>query len=194
MDVLQKKYSDEYAEFALVRADELFNSEGYEAAMQFLREVQSLPFADSKLSEAVAEYQSHVPISVAKLEIWREDPLSGKCGPNNNSITDNYGNSYSSYFDEDGSNIYKIDKEYSTLTGVFCVKEDENSSFWTTYLYIWKVINGKRDSLLYDAALTGGNEPIEFAIDVSNTDFLEICLSTGYHGANAFVANLLLTK
>lgn len=194
LDALQEKYLEEYKNFAIVRAEELFNNEGYEAAIQFLRKVQSLPLLDSELSAAVENYQSYQPISVAELEIWREDPLSGKCGPNNNSIVDNYGNSYSPYFDYDGSNIYKIDKKYSALTGVFCVKKEENSSFWITYLYIWKITNGERDSLLYSSQLTGGNEPVEFTINVSDVDFIEICLSTGYHGANAFVANLFLTK
>lgn len=194
LDALEEKYLEEYKNFALVQADKLFNSEGYEAAIQYLREVQSLPLLDSELSKAVENYQSYQPVSVAELEIWKEDPLSGKCGPNNNSIVDNYGNSYSPYFDYDGSNIYKIDKKYSTLTGVFCVKKEENSSSWITYLYIWKITNGERDSLLYSSRLTGGNEPVEFSINVSDVDFIEICLSTGYHGANAFVANLFLTK
>lgn len=194
LDALEEKYLEEYKNFALVQADKLFISEGYEVAIQFLQEVQSLPLLDSELSKAVENYQSYQPVSVAELEIWREDPLSGKCGPNNNSIVDNYGNSYSPYFDYDGSNIYKIDKKYSTLTGVFCVKKEENSSSWITYLYIWKITNGERDSLLYSSQLTGGNEPVEFSINVSDVDFIEICLSTGYHGANAFVANLFLTK
>lgn len=194
LDALQEKYLEEYKKFALVQADKLFNSEGYEAAVRYLQEVQSLPLLDSELSKAVEGYQSYQPISVAELEIWREDPISGKCGPNNGTIVDNYGNSYSPYFDDDGSNIYKVDREYSTLTGVFCVKKEENSSFWITYLYIWKITNGERDGLLYDSQLTGGNEPVEFTINVSDVDFIEICLSTGYHGANAFVANLFLTK
>lgn len=195
LDALLKKYTVEYKEFALAKADIIFNSEGYEAAIKFLQEVQKFIVLDDELSNAMDEYKSYKPVAISDLDIWRTDPIYGSCGPSYDSITDNYGNTYSPYFDKGGSNIYRIDKQYSTLSGIFCVKENDNSSNDECRLYIWKITNGQRSSLLYDTVLTGGKTPVEFSIDISGLDFIEICVWEGYGlDGIAFAANLFLAK
>lgn len=200
LDALQEKYLDEYKDFALVRADELFNSEGYEAAVQFLREVQSLPLLDSALSDTIAEYESYKPVSLETLEIWQHGDFT--CGPySHEKLTDNYGNTYKTSYHGSYSgflndltffNVYKVDGKYTTLSGIFCLKKQFNSTERESYLYIYG-----DDVLLESYMIKGGDEPLEFSVDISGISLLKIhpVSATDMGGEDmSFIANLFLTK
>lgn len=203
LDVLLDKYAGEYINFALTRADIIFNSEGYEAAIQFLREVQKLIISDSELSNAIAEYESHKPVSLDTLEIWQHGDFT--CGPyTHETVTDNYGNVYNSFYSgsdgwnsqilrwQESYNVYKIDGEYSTLSGVFCIKKEYNSSDSQNYLYIYG------DNVLLETyTVRGGDEPVKFSIDISGVSLLKIQPDSvrGYGGEEiSFAANMYVAK
>lgn len=200
LDALQQKYIIEYKDFALIQADKIFNSEGYEAAIQFLKEVQSLPLSDSELSNAIAEYESYRPVSLDNLEIWQHGDLI--CGPfTDEVVTDNYGNSYHTFYRGNSKsnwgisysqyNVYKIDKQYTKLSGVFCLKKRWNSIKTDSYLYIYG-----DDVLLEKYTITGGDEPIEFSVDISGVSLLKIMPDSETVDLEdvSFVANLFLSK
>lgn len=202
LDALQEKYLEEYKNFALVQADKLFNSEGYESAIQFLREVQSLPLLDSELSAAVFEYESYKPVALDTLEIWQHGDST--CGPySHETVTDNYGNSYNTFYAGTSRsgwpgihfndyNVYKIDKMYSKLSGIFCTKKEGNSSTSESYLYIYG-----DDILLEKLTITGGDEPVDFTVDISGVSLLKIKPDSaiGYGGEEiSFVANMYVAK
>jgi len=195
LTALYENYAEKYRVTLIDKATSAFGNYGYEEALSIIEDGLIVLPGDEQLLTALTKYQSYMPVSVASLEIWEKDPIYGSCGPSYDSVMDNYGNLYSPYFDNGGSNIYKIDREYSQLTGVFCIKKGKNSSNDECRLYIWKIVNGKRDTLIYDAVLTGGNDPIEFSVDISDVDFLEVCVWEGY-GLNgiAFVADLFVAK
>lgn len=62
LDALKQKYSTEYKDYALVRANEIFYSEGYEAAVQLLRETQKHLPIDADIAHAIEEYQTYAPM------------------------------------------------------------------------------------------------------------------------------------
>lgn len=196
----QKVYG--YKNFALVRAEELFDSEGYEAAIQFLREVQSLPLLDSELSAAASEYESYKPVSLDTLEIWQHGDFT--CGPyTHETVTDNYGNNYNTFYSGTSRsgwpgisyshyNVYKVDKIYSTLSGIFCIEKEWNSSTSESYFYVYG------DGILLEKlTITGGDEPVEFTVDISGVSLLKIKPDSaiGYGGEEiSFVANMYVAK
>lgn len=202
LDALEEKYLEEYKNFALVRAEELFDSEGSETAIQFLREVQSLPLLDSELSAAASEYESYKPVSLDTLEIWQHGDFT--CGPyTHETVTDNYGNNYNTFYSGTSRsgwpgisyshyNVYKVDKIYSTLSGIFCIEKEWNSSNSESYFYVYG-----DDILLEKLTITGGDEPVEFTVDISGVSLLKIKPDSaiGYGGEEiSFVANMYVAK
>lgn len=201
LEALLLRYTDQYKDYALVQAGSIFNNEGYEAAVQFLREVQKLIVSDSELSAAIAEYESHKPVSLDTLEIWQHGTFT--CGPyTHETVTDNYGNTYDSFYTGSSGgwgggswenyNVYKIDGEYSVFSGTFCMKKQYNSYDTKSYLYVYG-----DDALLDKLEITGGDAPLEFSINISGVSLLKIQPESGggYGGEEiSFAANLFLTK
>lgn len=88
----------------------------------------------------------------------------------------NYGNA---------NNCYKLNGQYSMLTGTFFQDYDDRSdTIHETTLEIYG-----DEVLLYSATMTGGIEPIDFAIDL--TGVLELRVKINHFGAynNAYLAD-----
>lgn len=151
----------------------------------------------SRSTVAVLAYRSldhgEMKVSLDQFEIWQEE--GSGCGPYTYEISvDNFGNEYQSRYAGPGDtyNVYKLDAKYHTLSGVFCMKEEFNSTDRISRLYIYG-----DDNLLATYEITGGEAPIAFTVDVSTVTLLKIRPSsaTDFDGAEmSFAADLYLWR
>lgn len=193
LSALSDSYMARYKEDVLKQADASLNTDGYLSAIEIVKGGLKIIPSDEDFAAAVKLYESYKPISLDSLEIWQYG--NSKCGPYTfETEVDNYGNTYDSVYSGGGGNynIYKIDGNYSTLSGVFCMKKEYNSRNDENSLYIYG-----DDVLLGKYTTTGGAEPLEFSVDISGVSLLKIrpVSQRGLGGETiSFVANLFLTK
>ena len=132
-------------------------------------------------------------VSLDQFEIWQEE--GSGCGPYTYEISvDNYGNQYPSCYAGPGDsyNVYKLDAKYHTLSGVFCMDKEFNSTDRVSRLYIYG-----DDQLLATYEITGGDAPIAFTVDVSTVTLLKIrpASAKDFDGAEmSFAADLYLWR
>lgn len=193
LSALSDSYMTSYKEDILMQADASLNTDGYLRAIEIVKDGLKIIPSDEDFAAAVELYESYEPISLDSLEIWQYGRFT--CGPYTfETEVDNYGNTYDSFYSGGGENynVYKIDENYSTLSGVFCMKKQYNSRNDESSLYIYG-----DDVLLGKYKTTGGKEPLEFSVDISGVSLLKIqpVSQRGLGGEEiSFVANLYLIR
>ena len=98
-------------------------------------------------------------------------------------MKDNLGNTYehSLYSYDDSYTVYRLNGQYSAISGIFFKTYDYRSNDRTASLKIYG-----DNELLYSASVTAGVDPVEFYVDLTGVLELKICCdgSWEYYGAS----------
>ena len=176
LNVLKNQYKD----IALKQAEKLSDNSDYEAAIAVLEESQKV-LDDKDISDAIKRYKDYLPINIADL-----DYFSGHDFTVDNNVRDNLGNTHNNVTSPSGenawankvtTNIYKINKEYSKLTGLWFQLYDFRTEIVggisATNYYTELEIYGD-NKVLYSGNMQAGYEPKEIDIDISGVSELKI--------------------
>lgn len=198
-DIVSKKnlYISKYRTQILDQAASAFESSGYEKAIEILNSSVDVLPDDPEINSALAKYSEYAPISVADLEYF-----SGHDFGVGNNMKDNLGNIHNNvvYPECQGwsnaatANVYKINKKYSTLTGLWFQKYDcrTASAGYPNEGDLEIYGDGK---LLYSGVMKPGLEPIELNIDISGVSELKIVYwGGGTTGSYSGIANFNVQK
>lgn len=183
---LEAKYKDE----VIAQAKSLYTTEGYLAAVQKVQQGLGVLAGDSELANLKEYYLSLAPVDL----LQRYDYLEEDDCYVNTGRKDNIGNEYSRSICPSSSYskthiTFKINKEYSVLTGVVYVKYGSRSTRESQRIKIYG-----DDILLYTSEfLTAGVEPIPFEIQVTGVNKLKFATEDSGYGVIE-VGNLMLYK
>jgi hypothetical protein len=181
LNVCEKKYADDVIRLA---ADAFGTDQDYDAAIAELKYAQrDLPYNEAIINE-IAKYESYRPIGLDKLSSFFDD--RGKLNyVSGNSISDNCGNIYSSWFEWDAINFndynygygnnsvcYRLNREYSRMTGTIFVAEKHKNIDFVGSISIY----GDEKLLAGPYVMGKGSTPVSFDIDISNIVEMKICL------------------
>ena len=176
IETLRKKVVAKHIDYSLAKAEEAFatgtDGKDYIAAGAIIVATIDDVGEDARLTAALEEYQSYVPVYLAELDYYDKDGFyysedGGK---------DNLGNEHQNYvYLADGSSkelyvTYYLGGDYSTFSGVCALKFDNRTSDKTTVFEVYG-----DDKLLFTSnSMTKGVAPQEFSVNVSNTTYLKI--------------------
>lgn len=178
----------EYKNLILSQAANNFSSAGYQSAIAVLTDGLSILEQDEELLNAMDEYQQKKPVYLSSLEYYK----SGGEGyfHFSDSRKDNFGNNHSDIIyllggyspsSSTGSQTYRIDKNYSRITGTIFLSFYDRDPYYSGYIEIL----GDNISLYKAADITSGFEPVSFDLDISYITDLEICIyDPDVYGAN----------
>lgn len=179
IDIVEKlnTYIREYRNNVLNTAETKFGSSGYEAAIEVLNDALKILPDDEQINAAIEKYSTYAPISVAKLEYFS----GGDFGLGNNK-KDNLGTTHDNVVYPIGKawgnayviNTYKLNKQYSKLSGVWFQYYDNRTSNmpWSDYKSRLEIYGDGK--LLYSGEMGPGIEPININLDISNVNELKI--------------------
>ena len=198
-DIVSKKnlYISKYRSQVLDQAASAFETSGYEKAIEVLNSSVDVLPDDPDINSALAKYSEYAPISIADLEYF-----SGHDFGVGNNIKDNLGNIHNNvvypvcqgWSNASTANVYKINKKYSTLTGLWFQKYDcrTASAGYPNEGDLEIYGDGK---LLYSGVMKPGLEPIELNIDISGVSDLKIVYwGGGTTGSYSGIANFSVQK
>lgn len=164
-----------FREQTLASAAELFDSSGYSDAIAVLEKGLTVLPGDTAFTEKIEEYKKRIPVDLFSLDYFIINDSDSKNDVKGPSIeTDNIGNTHSKSYGFGFSRgedwvIYRIDGNYSKLTGTFFLLFDYRSDQGSNVLNIYG-----DDELLYTTTIAGGMEPVDFSIDISGVRYLKI--------------------
>ena len=100
------------------------------------------------------------------------------------SVKDNLGNTHTNIMEADGSSerVYRLNGQYSRMTGVFFQNYDARASGSSTELTIYG--DGK---MLFSGTMRGGIDPIPFDVSLSGVLELKIKMSGAYFGTDGHI-------
>ena len=202
-DVIQKLNSLKitYSEFSITEAEKAFNTSGYTAAIDILNESLKLLPGDEKITTAIKRYEEYTPVNVATLEYFTGNDFALE-----NNIKDNLGNVRNNvvspkpvgWSNAATTNIYKLNKQYSRLSGVWFqlydfrteVKYGVGATDYPSKLEIHG--DGK---LLYSGEMKVGIEPKNINLDISGVTELKIYyFGGGSDGSYSGIADFNVQK
>lgn len=192
ISVALKENENLYKDDLFGKAQVSFEGNDWEAAVALLKEGLYLLPDDEEIILEIEKYEAYAPIYIYDLTTFQGDDWELYA-----SVEDNLGNIHynavgSSYFRDD-TRVYKINKEYSKIKGTLFIRMDEKNSEWNTTL---QIIGD--DKLLYTGIIKGGEEPIEFEVDISGVDeltvFFDWMASASYIGGFAAIGEFALYR
>lgn len=177
------------------KAEAAYASEGYERAVEILQSSAKVLPGDSDIMNWISQYRVKVPVWLHTLDI-----LEKRGAYIQKSEKDNYGNEYLQALDLDiyynstmnyAYIVYKLNEQYSTLSGTAFVKLEFRSSPLKQTIKIYG-----DDILLYETPIMGeGAKPVDFNVNVIGVDILKIYADCDYDmGGILEVGNLYLQK
>lgn len=194
LNILKITYKDK----VLLDAESAFKTSGYDDAIKVLNESLSVFPDDEQINAAIGEYSSYAPISIAKLDYFKGHDF----GVDNNK-KDNLGNTHNNvvypkiigWGNASTTNIYKLNKQYSELSGLWFQYYECRTSNMPYSSYEGKLEIFGDDKLLYSGEMGPGIEPISIKIDVSNVNELKIhYFGGGTDGSSSGIENFCVQK
>ena len=192
-----------YKSIVLRSAEDALRSEGYLQAIQLINTGILALRNDPDLLSAIEYYRRFEPVPLENVEVWQTLYTPGwgslGIGPYSHSgpYIDNLNNSYNTCFvSRQGTtcwNMYRLDGEFQTFKGRFCIEKEYNSQDGPNTLRIY----GDNDVLLYSISISGGDDPVDFSVDISSVNYLkiEMHISGDMSGRTyAFMANVSLHR
>ncbi|MPM67299.1 hypothetical protein SDC9_114221 [bioreactor metagenome] len=178
-DTLEQRkatYLDDYREQVLLEAKDVFEIDGYEAALSVLEDAKILlQEEDESFISAVEYYKSLGPQLLIDMEYFNRSD-SDNAYTRVDSAMDNESKEYTNPLrlmytcDEDYWETYRINGDYSRFTGTIFIDYEYRASKTSCYVKIYG-----DDNLLYTSPkMTGGVLPEDFSIDISNVVELKI--------------------
>jgi len=141
-------------------------------------------FDDNTIQENTNSENSNTPVNLFELnyEQGHEDNHTREKGPVNGEDCD--GNTYTNCYEMHSSMseytylIFDLDKEYSKFTGTFYWSSEHSRNYYnyagaTQTLYIYNA-DGSEPELLYEVTLNCYSDAVDFSVDVSGIDKLEV--------------------
>ena len=179
----EQKYRDNI----ITTAENAYKSEGYQDAIEILKEALNILKKDDILLEQIEKYENLAPVSLLDLNAFYSDYDGGLDGRKKQiqSMKDKLGNTYENvleytYGDKEARDIYVINKEYKKFKGTLFVPEDRNANHddWAYQDPFYFSVYGD-DVLLYKSPkMTSKQYPVDFEIDISGVEQLSI----NWHG------------
>lgn len=171
LDARETEIEAKYLNFALDQAETAFAAgKDYESAIRIITTAQNKLGENDRLTAALEEYQSYIPVYLNELEYFdKEGELFLESAPK-----DNYGNEYeSALFVSNWGNTYVtyyLNGNYARLSGICAISEDRKSSDGESYFEIF----GDGVLLYRSATMTRGETPYSFSVDVTGVSLLTI--------------------
>lgn len=171
LDARETEIEAKYLNFALDQAETAFAAgKDYESAIRIITTAQNKLGENDRLTAALEEYQSYIPVYLNELEYFdKEGELFLESAPK-----DNYGNEYeSALFVSNWGNTYVtyyLNGNYARLSGICAISEDRKSSDGESYFEIF----GDGVLLYRSATMTRGEAPYSFSVDVTGVSLLTI--------------------
>ena len=198
---LYSDYVEKYRTALISQADLVLRQDGYEAAIDVIKDGLNVLPADSIFEAAIEEYKTYVPVYLY------EDIDYLRCSDNiyiqNESITDNKGVEYSghrtfhnNHLSYSASILFDLDQKYSTFSGTVLLPYKHRGTSFSAYISVYG-----DDILLYQSdAITMGFKTDTFTIDITGVSTLTISFknSTGLSFDSdwvvGYLTNAYLTK
>ena len=182
LDAKETEVEAKYLNWALAQAEDAFANEGYEQAIRVITNAQNNLGDNERLTAALEEYQSYIPVWLNDLEYFDTDSDWGNQQLHNYSDeTDNFGNTYKhalNIYSEltalragDWTSVrYYLGGAYSTFSGTCITPYDDRDNDVSGYLEIYG-----DDVLLYKSpTMVSDSTPEPFSVDISGVTFLRI--------------------
>lgn len=169
--ISRKGPSDEEIEACLQQAEEAFsNGKDYASAIRVITTAQNTLGEDERLTAALEEYQSYIPVYLNELDyIDKEGELFLESAPR-----DNYGNEYEcALFVSNWGDTYVtyyLSGNYTSLSGTCAISEDRKTFDGEMYFEIF----GDGVLLYRSNTMVRGDAPYEFTVDISGVSKLTI--------------------
>ncbi len=202
-DVIQKLNSLKilYKNHVLTQAEGAFKSSGYKAAIDVLNESLKYLSNNEEVNAAIKRYEEYIPVSVAELEYFTGNDFALV-----NNVKDNLGNIHDNvvypvskgWSNASTTNIYKINKQYSCLSGTWFqfydyrteVKYGMGANDYTSKLEIYG-----DGILVYSGAMKAGVEPQNIDLNISGVTELKIFyFGGGSNGSYSGIADFNVQK
>lgn len=169
----------------------------YEEAKEMVEKVEKILPEDKEIGDLVQEISKLEPVSLLSLDAGnKEGKLNISRNPKND-IKDIEGNSYENYISVTSTGkdlntvIYKLNGEYSKLTGKICIMDSSKDAAVSGEPRVNIYNDG---NLLYASnILTNNTNNIDFSVDIDDVDDLKIELVGGTN-LSYFIANPTLTR
>ena len=135
---------------------------------------------DAIINDKISYYQQYAPISIASLEYFTgsdycvKHNIKDNLGNLHNNVT--YPKSIGGWYTLHNTNVYKINKQYSKLTGLWFLCY-ENRNYYGGKLEIYG-----DGVILFSGNMEPGIEPISLNIDISGVSELKIDFESGGTG------------
>lgn len=185
-------YKNNYRTELIAHADNMLRAQGYQAAISIINQGLVVLPGDDMLLNKISEYQTYAPIFLSYEDAYAINSYLRTNITSTDYITDNYGKTYtanrvicnkdSGLFKDIGSIQYFLESKYSTLTGTIYVpdisKNVNTNSILVDLPYVQILGDGV---VLYElSSLTGKDKPVEFSVNISNVEFITVCIYGGW--------------
>lgn len=188
LEQLRDGYREQYLQQALAKAKDVYEAEGYEAAIHLLNTAQAQLGPDNeRLAEAVEYYRQMGPVYLAELDYFdREECGFQLC---EKMVEDNLGNAHTAVLGASDGNAYngpemtwqtyKLGAKYTKFSGCCYLRFSDRASKKSSGTFQFY----GDGTLLFDSgSIEPGDEPVSFALDVTGVDELKIVLSAVQRG------------
>lgn len=177
LDARETEIEAKYLNHALDQAEETFAAgKDYEAAIRVITTAQNKLGENDRLTAALEEYQSYIPVYLNDLEYFDASTSSIS---EYEDITDNYENTYKyglrvlswrAYSSAEDDIRYFLGDNFSMFSGTCAMKKTQRNEPDCGYIEIYG-----DDVLLYTSpTMESDTPPQSFAVDVSGVSFLRI--------------------
>lgn len=183
---------EEYVGKELAEAEALAGEGKYEEAVALLNEALKLLQNNDSIKAQISEYEAKYPVLLQQMVYFTGEALE-----NDGQEKDNMQKVQVNVIETDHrgmfDNTYKLEGQYTRITGVLYQPFDKRSD---TYRRTLEIFGDGR--LLYSESMMGGKEPIAFEVDLSGISDLEVRLVDqwgglgSYHSGYAKLANVEL--
>lgn len=179
-------YMSAYKSIVIENADNALVNTGYADAISIINEGLKTLNGDNDLLNKIEEYKTYAPVYLSYDDAYAINKYLRTEITDNSWLTDNYGTTYTServicnkdsgLFEDVGTIQYYLSSQYRTLTGTIYIPDVsknvnvESILVKKPYVQIWG-----DGLLLYElTSLINKDKPVDFCIDISNVEFLEI--------------------
>lgn len=179
-------YMSAYKSIVIENADNALVTTGYADAISIINEGLKTLNGDNDLLNKIEEYKTYAPVYLSYDDAYAINKYLRTEITDNSWLTDNYGTTYTServicnkdsgLFEDVGTIQYYLSSQYRTLTGTIYIPDVsknvnvESILVKKPYVQIWG-----DGLLLYElTSLINKDKPVDFCIDISNVEFLEI--------------------
>lgn len=183
VQVLYKKYSDQYSETILAQCDPLIWEGKYEEAKDLITETQKIVYSNNKLDNKLSELDDYLSVKLNTMKVvmsrfwFIEDEEHAKDSVGNIYSIDNFYIMKADGVNNYGYATFYLNNQYTELTGTIAVSdrsENMGNNQMEGYIEMYTKVNDKYKKIYTSPTLSRMFSPLEISIDVSGYEWLEI--------------------